>query len=307
MSIIFGPVNSRRFGLSLGIDLSPKEKSCNFDCLYCELEPSKPTDKISNPPKVDEVIAQLQQALQKFQDVEVITITANGEPTLYPYLDELVDALHTVKKDKKLLILSNSSLIYKKEVQKALKKIDIVKLSLDCASPRCFKRVDRPLKTIEISKIIEGIKEFRKEFKGLLVIEILVVKGINDKEEEFTKLAQVLQEIKPNRIDLGTIDRPPAYKVEPVSYERLFELSQTLHNLPVNIVSRDNTTQKKLDLSKPEILQLLAHRPLSKEDIATLFSPTTCSIFHQLLQKGEIEKKQVGKVSFFALPSSKRH
>jgi len=90
---IFGPVSSRRFGLSLGIDLSPESKSCNFDCLYCELSPAKTVDTIAHPPTVDAVVAEVQEALKAYPDVDVITITANGEPTLYPDLDR-ASALH---------------------------------------------------------------------------------------------------------------------------------------------------------------------------------------------------------------------
>jgi len=106
---LFGPIQSRRFGLSLGIDLSPETKSCNFDCLYCELAVAKVTDTIKNPPKVEDVLAEVAQAMVEFPDIDVITLTANGEPTLYPYLDALVDGLNLLKKDKKLLILSNAS------------------------------------------------------------------------------------------------------------------------------------------------------------------------------------------------------
>ncbi len=114
---IFGPIQSRRFGLSLGIDLSPEHKSCNFDCLYCELKPAKVTDAITNPPLVTSVISEVKEALQEYQNIDVITITANGEPTLYPYLDVLVDELNNIKKDKKLLILSNASTISDLKIQ----------------------------------------------------------------------------------------------------------------------------------------------------------------------------------------------
>ena len=108
MKYIFGPISSRRFGMSLGIDLSPDEKSCNFDCIYCELEKGEKTDTIKNPPQVEDIINDVKKGFEKFQ-FDVLTITANGEPTLYPYLDELVDKLKIF--DKKLLILSNSSTI----------------------------------------------------------------------------------------------------------------------------------------------------------------------------------------------------
>ncbi len=304
MSIIFGPVPSRRFGLSLGIDLSPEHKACNFDCLYCELEPAKPVDHIPNPPSVEKVVKEVEEALQRFLDVEVITITANGEPTLYPYLDELIDELNKIKQDKKLLILSNASRIHEPQIQKVLAKLDIVKLSLDCATPRCFKRLDRPLKSISLEQIIQGMERFRRVYPGLLVIEVLVVKGINDKSEEFAKLGQVLRRIKPDRVDVGTIDRPPAYNVEPVSYERLFELSRELHGLPVTIVSRHFGQNYFTNLSKEEILDLLAHRPLTQEDIAYLFDKQSQAMVRELEREMKIKKITVGNVEFIEKSSA---
>ncbi|WP_200762526.1 radical SAM protein [Nitrosophilus alvini] len=299
MRYVFGPVNSRRFGLSLGIDLSPDEKSCNFDCIYCELSPSKPTNFIKNPPKPEEIIKELKSALRKYKNIDVITITSNGEPTLYPYLDILVDMINRIKENTSLLILSNAANIADKNIQNILKKIDIVKLSLDCATQKCFKKIDRPLKGTDINKIIEGIKKFRKKFDKTLIIEILFVKGINDNAEEAKKLAQILFEIKPDRVDIGTIDRPPAYKVQPVSFKKLFELSYFFKELPVNIVSRRDSKPMNKDLSEKEILNTLKHRPFTYDDIKTVLSKDSLKIFEELLKKDLIEKKYVSNVVFY--------
>ena len=299
MKYIFGPVNSRRFGLSLGIDLSPDAKSCNFDCIYCELGAAKPVDTIANPPAVEDVINEVKEALAKFQTIDVITITANGEPTLYPELDSLVERLNTIKGDKRLLILSNASTINQQKIQDTLCNIDIVKLSLDCATKRCFKRIDRPLKSIDLDSIIAGMQEFRKKYKGLFVVEILVVQGINDKEEEFKKLNEVLQTIKPDRIDIGTIDRPPAYNVKPASYEKLFTLSRHIQNIPAVVVSRHKNRSYNEDLSKEEILSLLTHRPITAEDVQTLFSKKSQQHFADLKKSGKVTSTFVGNVEFF--------
>ena len=294
----FGPVNSRRFGLSLGIDLSPKQKSCNFDCVYCELEPAKTTDKIPNPPKVEDIIKEVREKLQEFSDIDVITITSNGEPTLYPYLDNLVDELNKIKNNKKLLILSNASTICHKDIQNSLKKIDIVKLSLDCATQRCFKKIDRPLKGIMIDDIIYCMKKFRENFSNTLVIEVLLVKGINDKEEEIKRINQILQEIKPNRVDIGTIDRPPAYKVQKVDEEKIAKLSQIFTNLPISII-RKNPPKLKEDFTKEEILELLKRRPQSQFDIDTFFSKKSKENLKFLLKQNKIHKVNIGGVDFY--------
>jgi len=305
MRYTFGPVNSRRFGLSLGIDLSPDKKSCNFDCIYCELKPAKPVAKIENPPKVEDVLAEVKESLKRYPNIDVITVTANGEPTLYGDLDALIDGLDKIKGEKKTLILSNASTITKEDIRQTLKKIDTVKLSLDCASQRCFKKIDRPLKGIEIEDIIKGIKEFSTLYDKTLVIEILVVKGINDKEEEFERLNRVLKDIKPDRVDLGTIDRPPAYKVEPVDYERLFELSKLIKNIPVSIAARRKDDFAPLFLSKNEILNLLAHRPLSKDDVGVLFDKKSLENLNALIEEKKVILDQSGVGEFFKISLDK--
>jgi len=296
MKYIFGPISSRRFGMSLGIDLSPDEKSCNFDCIYCELDKASKVSTIKNPVSVSDILNDVKLGIEKFE-FDVLTITANGEPTLYPYLDELVNELK--KLNKKLLILSNSSTIDDKKVQKILKKLDIVKLSLDTVNQKTFKKIDRPLEELKIENIINGIKEFSKDYKGEFIIEILVVKGINDKIEEFKALNEVLNEINPTRVDISTIDRPPAYDVEPVEYEKLFELSKEIKNQHIFIASRKNLQNKKESLTKEDILTTLKKRPFTESDVENILDDESKRIFFELLENGMLKEKVVANTKFF--------
>ena len=298
-NIIFGPITSRRFGQSLGIDLSPSSKQCNFDCLYCELKGAKTVNKATNTPTVKEVIAALKMALPTQKNLDVITLTANGEPTLYPDLDTLVDGILKIQNRPKLLILSNGSTINDGAIQATLSKIDIVKLSLDCVSPKCFKKIDRAHSGIEISQIVEGMKRFIKIYTGELVIEILVVEGLNDTEEEFQALHKALQEIKPDRIDVGTIDRPPAYDVKGVSIERLIELSNLLKGLHVNIAYKKNYIPQKRHFRQEEILELLDRRPQSFEDIALCFDEQSLKSLQELVTEKRLYIKNIAGVDFY--------
>ena len=106
MHIIFGPIHSRRFGKSLGVDLSPGKKQCNFDCLYCELDAAKTMDAYDDVVSVEEIATAIKSALKEHQDIDFITLTANGEPTLYPHLSELIDEINSFKGSIKTLILS---------------------------------------------------------------------------------------------------------------------------------------------------------------------------------------------------------
>ncbi len=300
MNIIFGPVNSRRFGKSLGIDLSPTKKQCNFDCLYCELEPAKTVDSYEDIVSIEEIINALTIALKKHKDIDVLTVTANGEPTLYPYLSELMDEINKIKGATKTLILSNSAKIYEEKTQEALMKFDTVKLSLDCATGRCLKRLDRSHEGIDVEKIKEGMLNFKATFQNPLIIEILIVKGINNSEAEIEALNAYLLRLKPTRIDIGTIDRPPAYRVEALSYEALREISLMFDSsLPIYIASRKKIEKKPSSYSREDILETIKKRPLTQEDIDVLFDEKSKDRLKVLVNEREINVVNNSKYDFF--------
>jgi len=272
MNIIFGPVNSRRFGKSLGIDLSPSKKQCNFDCLYCELEPAKTMEAYDDVVSVEEIMSALKEVLEEHRDIDALTVTANGEPTLYPHLLELMEEINAIKGETNTLILSNAANIHKSSVQEALLKFDTVKLSLDCATNRCLKKLDRSHSGIEVEQIKEGMLSFKEKFTNPLIIEILMVKTLNDSDAEIEELNSFLLKLKPTRIDIGTIDRPPAYKVEALSYEELREASLKFDSsLPIYITNRKKVTAKPSAYSQEEILETIKKRPLTQDDIEVLF------------------------------------
>ena len=299
-TIIFGPINSRRFGMSLGIDLSPKQKSCNFDCVYCELKGAKPVEEIENPPSVDGIISALKEALKAHQNIDVITLTANGEPTLYPHLKELIIKVNEIKGKAKTLILSNGSGARDQKICEALQGLDIVKFSLDSAVQSTFKKIDRNKSGIEVGELVKAMAKFRKEFKGELVLEILVVAGFNDKEEEFTALNEAINEITPHRVDVGTIDRPPAYNVKGVDASRLEELASKINGVPVTI-ARAHKIEQKYEFSKSEILAMLERRPQTTANVEENFSEHSKQILNKLLQDGAVYQADVAGAKFYKL------
>lgn len=297
---VFGPINSRRFGMSLGIDLSPKQKSCNFDCVYCELKGAKPVEEIENSPSVSEIINVLKEALKAHQNIDVITLTANGEPTLYPHLKELIVKVNEIKGKAKTLILSNGSGARDQKICEALRGLDIVKFSLDSAVQSTFKKIDRNKSGIEVNELIKAMAKFRKEFKGELVLEILVVAGFNDKEEEFTALNEAINEIAPHRVDVGTIDRPPAYNVKGVDASRLEELASKIKGVPVTI-ARAHKIEQKYEFNKSEILAMLERRPQTTANVEENFSEHSKQILSSLLQDGAVYQADVAGVKFYKL------
>jgi wyosine [tRNA(Phe)-imidazoG37] synthetase (radical SAM superfamily) len=304
-NIIFGPINSRRFGMSLGVDLSPSSKQCNFDCLYCELAPMLSVAEQSKVVSVEEIINALKEHLD--ENIDVITLTANGEPTLYPHLSSLIDEINKIKSSTQTLILTNSATLVHQDIFDNLLKLDQVKLSLDAISPDIFKKIDRPHESIKITEVVQKVKEFSKVYKGKLFIEILFVYGLNDTKEEIQKLNEALLDIHALRIDLGTIDRPPAYPVVGISYKELFDISKMFDtSLPIHIASRIHAEANNTSYSDEEILNTLDKRPLTIDDLKLLLDENSMNRFNTLRKGEDIVTKLVGNLEFFVPKGNKQ-
>jgi len=298
--IIFGPVKSRRFGTSLGIDLSPAFKQCNFDCLYCELAPAATVDHQSSSVAVDDVMTALQEALDEHPHVDVITVTANGEPTLYPHLDALLERIDALKGGTQTLILTNSAALTNPKVFATLLKFDRVKLSLDAVTPAVFKKIDRPHPGIYAGGIVEAVQRFSREFHGKLYIEVLFVHGLNDSDDEILALNDALMGVRCDRIDIGTIDRPPAYPVQGVSYSELHAIAlQFDPSLPIHIASRIHAESCISAYSDEEILNTLDKRPLTPDDVELLFDTASKMRLERLLEQGDVAVRESAGVTFY--------
>jgi wyosine [tRNA(Phe)-imidazoG37] synthetase (radical SAM superfamily) len=211
MNHIFGPVPSRRLGRSLGIDVVPS-KTCSFDCIYCESGPTTLlTVKRQNFTDPAEVLRQLDDFFHRFPNgADVITFSSAGEPTLYLPLGELITAIKRKYPDFPLIVLTNGSLLWDPNVRKDLVKASRVVPSLDAATVESFHAINRPHPSLDLQRIQEGLKAFRRDYKGQLHLEIMLAAGVNDNREELDALARAAEDIKPDRIELNTVVRPPA-------------------------------------------------------------------------------------------------
>jgi wyosine [tRNA(Phe)-imidazoG37] synthetase (radical SAM superfamily) len=211
MTHIFGPVPSRRLGRSLGIDVIPA-KTCSFDCIYCESGPTTLlTVKREDFADPAEVLRQLHDFFHLFPNgADVITFSSAGEPTLYLHLGELIVEIRRKYPALPLIVLTNGSLLWDPAVRKDLLKASRVVPSLDAITPRIFKRINRPHPSLDLSLILEGLRAFRRDYKGELHLEIMLSSGVNDSAEDLAALAHTVEEIGPDRIELNTVVRPPA-------------------------------------------------------------------------------------------------
>ncbi|MDU9792850.1 radical SAM protein [Helicobacter pylori] len=303
LPVVFGPVLSRRFGKSLGVDLSPSKKQCNYNCIYCELGKAKPIECMEEVIKVETLINAIQNALNNLTTpIDVLTITANGEPTLYPHLLELIQSIKPFLKGVKTLILSNGSLFYEPKVQQALKEFDIVKFSLDAIDLKAFERVDKPYSK-DIDKILEGILSFSQIYQGQLVAEVLLIKGVNDSANNLKRIADFLKKINTARVDLSTIDRPSSFKAPKLSEDELLKCSLFFEGLCVSLPKRTTTqadqAKKLISCGIDELLALISRRPLSAEEAPLILDPNAFKHLETLLNHKQITIKKVGSLEFY--------
>lgn len=271
MGFLFGPVSSRRLGLSLGIDLLPP-KTCTFDCIYCEIgRTTLCTDERKEYVPTSKVLEEAENCLQsEAAKIDFVTITASGEPTLHSKIGDIVSKLKDVS-PKPVAVITNSSLLHLPEVRQSLLKADVILPSLDAAKPATFHRINRPIKSISIEQVISGIKDLRQEYRGQIWLEILFVRGVNDSLPEVEKMGEILLGIQPDRVQLNTVNRPPAEDyASPLSSTQLETIREHLGKRAEVIVDfKRRIRQGFHPIVESEILAMLARRPCTIEDIST--------------------------------------
>ena len=233
-SPIFGPVHSRRLGISLGINLLPADgKVCSFDCIYCECgfnEDRRPTLPMPTRQEVAlKLEAKLQEMTAQGQLPDVLTFAGNGEPTCHPHFAEIIDDVIQLRNQycpgAKVSVLSNSTMIHRPQVHDALMRVDNNILKLDTVDPAYIKKVDHPNGTYDLPQIIERMKAFH----GHIIIQTLFMRGqcqgesIDNTGEAFVApWLEVVKQIKPQQVMVYTIDREtPAQGLEKASREQL--------------------------------------------------------------------------------------
>jgi wyosine [tRNA(Phe)-imidazoG37] synthetase (radical SAM superfamily) len=232
MKYIYGPVNSRRLGSSLGISLTP-HKVCNFDCLYCQLgkTPQKFLER-KEYFKIDEIIAEVNSwmtnNLEAAQALNFITLSGSGEPTLNSGIGSLIDSLKKIIKVP-IAVITNSSLLGDSSVRRQLLGADLIVPSLDAVTEDAFQKIDRPGPGIKLEEIIEGLVSLRREFRGKIWLEVMLVKGLNDNLAHSRRLKETIERINPDRVQLNSPVRYTAQEgIEAVDAKHLQKIKELL-------------------------------------------------------------------------------
>ncbi|MBU1340019.1 MAG: radical SAM protein [Proteobacteria bacterium] len=268
---IFGPVPSRRLGISLGVDLVT-HKICSMDCVYCECgKTTRLTVERKEYVKFKDVIKELEHFWQHNNDPDYITFSGSGEPTLNSRLGDVIDYIKENKPQIKVAVLTNSTLLSDPAVRKELLKADLVIPSLDAVSKKAVERINRPNPAIEGHKIAAFIEAFAKEYTGKIWLEILVLPGFNDEKTEVLLLRNAIKKINPDRVQINTLDRPGTLSdIKPASGQQLEIIMNSLDFHAVEIIAKVDkkiTTQTQRDDIKAAIVETIHRRPCTKQDL----------------------------------------
>ena len=258
---------SRRLGRSLGIDITPY-KTCTLDCVYCQLgrTTEKTVQRKEYVPK-NLVLSELEGFLDKNEgDVDCITFAGSGEPTLHSKIGEMIDTIKTMT-DVPVVVITNGSLLFLEDVRNDLMNADFMLPSLDAATTQGFHAVNQPHKSLKVKQIIEGLRIFREAFEGKFWLEIMIVKGLNDSEDEILALMDAVSRIDPDLVQLNTVVRPSANNVEAAGKSEMMRIFERF----TESVGPGGAVEIIADVRirvHADILPLLDRRPLTIAEIS---------------------------------------
>ncbi|MCL1827023.1 MAG: radical SAM protein [Candidatus Cloacimonetes bacterium] len=236
-SIVYGPLKSRRLGNSLGLNLLPA-KTCSLNCVYCEAgSTTNLTIKRESYIPLSTIIRELEQQIKCHSGIEYLTLCGTGEPTLHADIGQLIKFIKKEYPQYKLCLISNSTMFTDDELLQDIALCDLVMPSLDAVSQQVFREIDRPHPDLDISKIITSLIKFSSIYQGEMWLEIFFLEGVNDTEAELSMLKDVCSQIKPDIVQINSLDRKGIYQwVRKVSEKRLLEIQEFLKPCNAKIV-----------------------------------------------------------------------
>ncbi|MBD3374594.1 radical SAM protein [candidate division KSB1 bacterium] len=271
---LFGPVPSRRLGMSLGIDLVPM-KTCSLDCIYCEC--GKTThltiDRREYVP-FKEVCRELQDYLTTHSPPDYVTFSGSGEPMLY---NRIRDVLAFLKKEHPYIpvaLLTNGTLFTDPRIRREILYVDVLLPSLDAATQKTFQRINRPHPDLRIDEIVKGLEDLRREYSGAIWLEVFILPEVNDSSAELSALKNAILKIEPERIQLNTLDRPGTVtSIRAAGYQALRQIRDDWQLPNVEIVARPKT-RKHVQAFRQDIesaiLETIARRPCTLQDLSRI-------------------------------------
>jgi len=303
---LYGPVPSRRLGRSLGIDLVP-HKVCTYDCIYCQI--GKTTLRTLNReeyiPK-EEILEEVKAFLkEEHSPIDHFSLSGSGEPTLHSQIRWVIEEIKRISSIP-VAVLTNGSLLCEEEVRKDLLPADVVLPSLDAVTPEVFEKINRPMRGFPVEKMIDGLAEFRKGYRGQIWLEILFCKGVNDSQDELLKFKDAIERIRPDQIHLNTVVRPPSESwAKPLSQDELEEI-KILFGEKASIISEfdRHLVPTTAEERREAILRILRRRPLSLKDLSRWMGIPQDELnghLALLLEEGKVLSRPFGDEVYFEM------
>ena len=301
---LFGPVPSRRLGVSLGIDLVPL-KTCSLNCVYCECgRTTNLTIARKEYVPVEDVLAELKHYLKDKPELDFITFAGSGEPTLHKQIDRVIDYLKEYFPKYPLCLLTNGALFSSSHVRAQVRRADLIVPSLDAATEQVFRQINRPHPTLSCKDLISGLVNLRREYRGEIHLEIFIVPGLNDTLRELAALKSAIEEINPDRVLVGTLDRPGAETwVKEAAPEKLRKITAYLGR-GAELIGELQPRSKAFRFDKDHretILQTIWRRPCTALDLSRILGVHPAKVqkyLRQFLAEGLIELEQRERGTF---------
>ena len=268
---LFGPVPSRRLGMSLGVDLVPR-KVCSLDCVYCEVgQTTELTVERKEYISFDDVVAELEDFFAHHPDPDYITFSGSGEPTLNSRIGDVLRFIKRIRPHIPVAVLTNGTLLHDPGVRRELLAADVVLPSLDGATEPAFRRINRPAKALDVESYIQGLVDFRKEFSGKIWLEGFILPGFNDGKEDLDALKSAFEMIRPDSIQVNTLDRPgtiPGLRAATTEeLERIVTGWDLDHVEIIAAAPERKKVQSYREDAETAILETIARRPCTLEDL----------------------------------------
>jgi wyosine [tRNA(Phe)-imidazoG37] synthetase (radical SAM superfamily) len=272
VTTVYGPVPSKRLGQSLGVDPIPA-KTCNYNCVYCQLGRTTPLTnerKDFFPPQ--DILAEVQAALTASPPggIDYVTFVGQGEPLLCASLGWLIRRVKDIT-DIPVAVITNGSLLCLSEVREAVSPADVLMPTLDAADEETFRRINRPWPRLHIADIIQGMVDFRDEFKGQLWVEVMLVRGLNDDETTLLGIGDALAQIRPDQVHVNVPVRPPAEAwVQPPDEEGLMRAVAILGDIAQVVMPYEGAFSLADDVPVTEAIeQIIRRHPMRESELLT--------------------------------------
>ncbi|MBU4198906.1 MAG: radical SAM protein [Verrucomicrobia bacterium] len=288
---LFGPVPSRRFGRSLGVDLLPL-KTCTLDCPFCEVGlTTQRTLERKEYVSTGAILAELTEWSARNEPADFITLAGSGEPTLHSRFGEILDFVAGQRRVRSAL-LTNSTLFFLPEVRQAAARADVVKATLSAWDQDSFAAVSRPHPDLRFDRILDGLQRFRDEYSGAIWMEVFIVPGVNSEPDQVQRIAALAQTIRPDRIQLNTTVRPPAERhVQSISPEALTKLAALFTPAGEVIARFSGGIRREAGVHPDSIVAMLQRRPCTAGDVGHAFSLADSEserILNDLIRAGRV-------------------